>query len=1205
MLQSPETKILPSKLREVLSKQMNEATFTEEPLREGLLPVLLMLRGHAVTAFAIGDEVDYEPLYEAFKKHYMKCSAEWSAKDVSFVFCLPDGVSVREAFCSRVEVDVYFCRKYVIQLERNLRASLARLPFLPLSPVSGAPTRPPSAQTLLSQRSMKAALASALVLPARMSAESILDASLAGKYGPPHKVAGSTADAQGQGAAEERVQTTLKSISIQNFRAYRAKKEFTLGSAVTVLYGPNGFGKTSFFDAIDFAATGGVRRLNKANAGLAEATKHLDSGEEPTMVSLTLERDGKPYSITRTLADPSNAHVDGKSTNRKDVLSLLTGGASSPTDRLDNMVALFRATHLFSQDSQELTQDVAEKCELPADIVSRMLAFEDYVGGLKKTNEVLKLARQRIAQARKRASDARQVGEADAEELARLEGLATAKASPEQLDARFNELEQAITSAGFDMSKIEIRDTRGLRAMLDAASVEEAARKAAATEALGRVGKLKDLKDQFGPLRARLEVRTREAANAEEAANTSAESLSALTSDLAGKKVAEQSAQNTRDWLRWAVSMEPEHARLSAEVQTLTDGLATLTAMRDQQAKIQAATLSAQAAASAQVQRLQGAFTAACESRLRVQDLLNRYAEWQPSVPRHLAVISREGELNRSIESKRLQVGEMQQAVLAQEFLVARIERELSSARSNDSSLKELIAEMRTHVDGVTCVLCGHDHGSEEALLAAIDKRMAHGDLVVRLSESLSVEKGKLQTQIALHQETSAQLRQDEQKLRFAQDERVQLERQWFAIEASLEALGLATTGDVSERLTQKKEQLLAAEQAASQAVTEAKNALAAAKKALEDAQTGLHNLERDRNAAGSALDAAKGQLNDLLTEAHRGSISLELGQGALSHAHQEAETRATQASTAVQASYSALEAWKPVNAAAKANLATARSNQQQATTAWNAYQTAVQQEIAALNASKFGSAVTDEQLRAHLQAAITRQANAVGLRNLVSEIEVAVDTAATSAAFENLRSRIAVSQKLAEEADAVVAQHEPWVKYFDDVAKLLDSQQAFATDHFISEYGSRTAVIQQRLRPVYGFGDIEVSSNGTAIGIRVQRKGVELRPTDYFSQSQVQTLVLGLFLTACSSQTWSGFSSIMMDDPVTHFDDLNTYALLDLVSGLQSSPEGARQFVISTCDEKLLQLSRQKFRHLGPAARFYRFSAIGADGPMVSEIPA
>jgi hypothetical protein len=37
------------------------------------------------------------------------------------------------------------------------------------------------------------------------------------------------------------------------------------------------------------------------------------------------------------------------------------------------------------------------------------------------------------------------------------------------------------------------------------------------------------------------------------------------------------------------------------------------------------------------------------------------------------------------------------------------------------------------------------------------------------------------------------------------------------------------------------------------------------------------------------------------------------------------------------------------------------------------------------------------------------------------------------------------------------------------------------------------------------------------AIDIRIHRKGETLRPTDFFSQSQVQTLVLGLFLTACS----------------------------------------------------------------------------------------
>lgn len=264
-----------------------------------------------------------------------------------------------------------------------------------------------------------------------------------------------------------------------------------------------------------------------------------------------------------------------------------------------------------------------------------------------------------------------------------------------------------------------------------------------------------------------------------------------------------------------------------------------------------------------------------------------------------------------------------------------------------------------------------------------------------------------------------------------------------------------------------------------------------------------------------------------------------------------------------------------------------------------------MQSLVAGLAAAGLDSEVPEEQLHQRIQDITARETIALGLRDRIADLEVAVDTASTSAAFQNMRDRILVSEKLVEQATKHAQKVEPWVAYFEDVTKLLGGQQAVATEHFIKQYGPRTAVIQQRLRPVYGLGEIEVSSKDSAIGIRVHRKGQELRPTDYFSQSQVQTLVLGLFLTACSSQTWSGFSSIMMDDPVTHFDDLNTYALLDLILGLKSSPEGERQFVISTCNEKLLQLARQKFKHMGAAAKFYRFSAIGAEGPMVNEIPA
>ena len=229
-------------------------------------------------------------------------------------------------------------------------------------------------------------------------------------------------------------------------------------------------------------------------------------------------------------------------------------------------------------------------------------------------------------------------------------------------------------------------------------------------------------------------------------------------------------------------------------------------------------------------------------------------------------------------------------------------------------------------------------------------------------------------------------------------------------------------------------------------------------------------------------------------------------------------------------------------------------------------------------------------------------QTQLLALRDATSSLELAMDAATTAAALTTLQNSVRKKEKSVAQAEAKRDRHLPWMKYFEDVARLVSSQQNAAIASFTQEYGPRTSIIQRRLRSVYGFDDIEISSRGAAISVRVKRHGKELRPTDYFSQSQQQTLLLGLFLTACSSQTWSAFSPVFLDDPVTHFDDLNTYALLDLLVGLLESGVEQRQFIISTCDEKLLQLARQKFRHLGDRAKYYRFTSIGADGPSIED---
>lgn len=706
-------------------------------------------------------------------------------------------------------------------------------------------------------------------------------------------------------------------------------------------------------------------------------------------------------------------------------------------------------------------------------------------------------------------------------------------------------------------------------------------------------------------MQAQLTERQAQLQQAETHEKEASELLGTLSSQLAQLKTQEQGFQLRRDWLTWAVSVQPEYQERTSQAQSLAASLATLSSQVSQQRTTLEQARAAQREAAASVQWAETAFKAASEKRVRFQSLMDISVAWEQAAPTFVELLNAETQLQASIEELRRQFGEAQRAEHSQEFLVAQAERELAEARTSDSRLKELISELRGHVDGKNCQLCGHDHGSTEGLLAAIDRRMQQGDRVVQLSEVAAMQRAKLQTRVGQRETLAERVKQEEMLFTRAQMQRSQLEKQRANYEASLSSAGLSLTSETPQQVQSLNIEIHEDELNAAGAVGSAKQLLETAETALASAQAGYQALDEQKRVTESALNDTQKRLTELLNDANRGSINLASGLQALTDARHATEEQMVSTSSAAQSANEQVDRQKAVQAAAKAAVTAARTSHQQANQAWTRHQVHVQSVLSELRAAKFDSAVSPEELRKQVEIAAAREASALVLRNRVAELEVAVDTAATSAAFENIRKRILANETVVQEATARAQKVQPWIEYFAEVKKLLSTQQAFATEHFITEYGPRTAVIQQRLRPVYGFGDIEVSSKDSTIGIRIHRKGETLRPTDFFSQSQVQTLVLGLFLTACSSQTWSGFSSIMMDDPVTHFDDLNTYALLDLILGLQSSSEGERQFVISTCDEKLLQLARHKFRHMGAAAKFYRFQAIGADGPMVSEISA
>jgi DNA repair protein SbcC/Rad50 len=159
--------------------------------------------------------------------------------------------------------------------------------------------------------------------------------------------------------------------------------------------------------------------------------------------------------------------------------------------------------------------------------------------------------------------------------------------------------------------------------------------------------------------------------------------------------------------------------------------------------------------------------------------------------------------------------------------------------------------------------------------------------------------------------------------------------------------------------------------------------------------------------------------------------------------------------------------------------------------------------------------------------------------------------------------------------------------------------QQILLTD-YVEKYGPLASKIQQRLRPVYGFGELKLHAEEGGIEVTVERNGTQYLPSYYFSESQLQIVMLSLFLSAVLTQTWSSFGLVLLDDPVTHFDDLNAYALLDVIRGLIDTAGTRPQFVVSTCEERLYRLMRQRFSKIKTDVAFYEFQSIGDNGPVI-----
>ncbi|HYI08144.1 MAG TPA: AAA family ATPase [Thermoanaerobaculia bacterium] len=103
-------------------------------------------------------------------------------------------------------------------------------------------------------------------------------------------------------------------------------------------------------------------------------------------------------------------------------------------------------------------------------------------------------------------------------------------------------------------------------------------------------------------------------------------------------------------------------------------------------------------------------------------------------------------------------------------------------------------------------------------------------------------------------------------------------------------------------------------------------------------------------------------------------------------------------------------------------------------------------------------------------------------------------------------------------------------------------------------------------------------TSQGLRLGLVFRTLTVPSGSPEFFlSAAQMSALALAIFLSLARSQTWSWLDTILLDDPVQHLDDLDCLALLD---GLRNVARHSRskQLIISTCDRSLYHHMIRKF---------------------------
>lgn len=1176
--------------------------------------VILETNNDSVGFTFIGSDAEdeYKQAYLSFKQLFRENYENWNTHSISFVVCFTNHCQ-KEIYLNSIEMDVYFCRKYIVKYDSDatlLERELLKLPFLPVNEgkIAGVET-PPSAQALMRGIGISSALSSYIITPRERSANRIIE-DIANKkiILPEIKYKQISSD-----LSEKRLPelTRIKELTIKAFRGYNVEQHFDLDSDIVVLFGPNGLGKTSFFDALDFACTGRIGRLSKNKTRnitqdeFNDLACHLNCKDNNGFVKMKVCKDGLHSEIKRNVNEWSTAYVNTEPQDRSSILQILTSADwGDKKERIEHLERIFRATHLFSQTAPELLTDFEKDSRLSSDIVARTFALDDYATGLAKTDKIIEILNSQISRTEDKVNELQL-------QLKKVQQITTQ--IPEiqedvEIGGHLRKLTEVLIS---DIcSKTEINVEQGSQE-ITAGVVREwrSILEAKVHNAENVLTKMGYLETRF----AQYEIDKQELEQIETA-------LKIINDDMRINQLAYNESELERN------STQALITNITAELKVVENDLNNYNELkmlieRNDQVKSRFNKMNYELeqlkASDSDIRTKVSELVEKLEEIERYGDTLGKnHYESNERVNSYQKIIEgfKEFESNRRNlqqlnESRQAEMLTFEELKETQISLEGSIEKETEQFEHkelfyrdlmvNQTDLTNLLDQLEYHIDDGMCPVCGTNHDTREELVRIIRNQKATqpqtihdaAEMCQTLRKSIANKKELLIT--VTHKIIVKQKELDELE--------VKIERNLSAIsdyEKLLENVGASLAAD--NRI-----------QTITSLCDEERLSLSSLKNKIEEnstlARKYASELDELKNTQGSIaykVDTAKHDIDELRKEQSEiiekvGLIGLSLDLSLPKLVAQqtvlyEKKNKMLNENSELYIGVEELSS----------TLAELTLNRNKLETKKN--QLLQDKELLGCNISSYNNQAyavmnTDKVVLGKIQSEqVTVRMQIQTLESLTAKtltLERALDASQRSAMLAEAELERNGLIKQIDDFTSKVHQDIQQRKWFINLKDILRKESAKAVDGYVHAFGPITTLLQKRLRAVHGFGDVKLNSCDSEIRVEVDYQGKVVKPTDYFSDSQKQILMLSLFLSERISQTWSGFSPILLDDPVTHFDDLNAFCFVELIRGLVSTSKGQMQIFISTCEERLYDLMRQKF---SDCAKYYRFCSITNEGPII-----